>query len=72
MSTVTPIPTDRQRLTHISIPTDMHMAILMGRPAGMTMNTRVATALTVTDISIARLIHIEEPPVLVGVELTSH
>jgi len=31
----------------------MRMAILMGKPAGMTMNTKVATALTVIDISIA-------------------
>ena len=53
MSTVTPIPTGRQRITRISTPTDMRMAILMGKPAGMTMNTRVATALTLTNISIA-------------------
>jgi len=47
------MPTDRQPITRISTPTDMRMAILMGKPAGMTMNTKVATALTVIDISIA-------------------
>ena len=52
MSTATPIPTDRQRTTRISTPTDMRMAILMGKPASMTMNTRVATALTLTDINL--------------------
>ena len=47
------MPMDRQPITRISTPTDMRMAILMGKPAGMTMNTKVATALTVIDISIS-------------------